>query len=309
MIKKRTVAVSIGLGIFLFPIVLAMALVSDARNAVYFGERINFIRHSTTDNLSQNKVLSDSDRIHNVVGEGLPVPRDFRANMPQDLDTFTVSDHKAVFVASLLPLILRANEMIMADRLRLVDLRSRLNQHEDISDIEGRWILERAERYGAGDQIISPQLIDQLLLRVDAIPPSLALAQAAIESGWGTSRFVREGNALYGQWTWNDENGIIPEGRGEGQRFAIRAFDYLIQSVISYAHNLNTHTAYSDFRQARANMRISGDGLDGHQLAETLIYYSTRREDYVIDLRRIIDVNNFIELDKLSLEPLWWAAP
>ena len=108
--------------------------------------------------------------------------------------------------------------------------------------------------------------IDQLLVKVDIIPVSLALSQAAIESGWGTSRYLRDGNAIYGQYTFDKENGIVPKRRDEDKEFLIRKFSSLSDATRSYMKNLNTHRAYEKFRQERRKLRMNGETLSGKKL-------------------------------------------
>jgi uncharacterized FlgJ-related protein len=137
-------------------------------------------------------------------------------------------------------------------------------------------------------------------MRVDIIPPSLALAQAAEESGWGTSRFADVGNALFGQWTWSE--GIAPleqrEGKGD---YRIAKFDSPLDSVRAYMLNLNTHAAYRSLRERRREMRVRGDQLSGWELAETLTSYSERGAAYVETLHTIMRVNRLAATDSAYL--------
>ncbi len=207
-----------------------------------------------------------------------------------------VEARKRVFVQSLLPLILRVNERILAERRRLISLRDRLEAGSPVPSSERAWLDLLAARYGAeaGD-------FDDLLRRVDAVPPSLALAQAAEESGWGTSRFARDGNALFGQYTYVKGEGIVPAKRSPGRRFEVKAFSALIDGVAGYAHNLNSHRAYSAFRAERAKMRAAGMPFDGAALAGSLLRYSERGEAYIKAIRRIIGTNDFGDFDRARL--------
>tara|TARA_Y100001960_G_scaffold287865_1_gene326414 strand:+ start:2226 stop:2669 length:444 start_codon:yes stop_codon:yes gene_type:complete len=141
--------------------------------------------------------------------------------------------------------------------------------------------------------------------RLDEIPVSLALAQAATESGWGTSRFARSGNALYGQWTENKNvSGIAPAGRLKNQKHRVRTFKSLIRSVWKYALNLNNHPAYRSFRKDRTTARQSGKVLSGISLTHTLSQYSERGEIYTEELRAIIHTNRLDELDSAKLRKI-----
>ena len=171
----------------------------------------------------------------------------------------------------MLPIVLQVNEEIMAERKRLWALRTRLRMGRRLDAIERLWLIVRAERYGVarGD-------IDGLLRRLDVIAPSMALAQAAEESGWGTSRFARQGNAIFGQWVFAEPGALTPMRRDKGKAHGIRTFASLLDGARSYARNLNSHRAYGAFRALRAKLRRAGKPLDGALLAGTLVRYSKR---------------------------------
>ena len=146
-----------------------------------------------------------------------------------------------------------------------------------------------ARRYRvSGDPVKDPRARDALLRRVDVIPVSLVLAQAANESAWGTSRFAREGNNLFGIWTWDESKGIVPKKRAPGHRHLVRRFDSIQESVRYYLHNLNSHPAYTQLRILRAHAREQGRPLRGSELAAGLTRYSARGEEYVRLIRQLI---------------------
>ncbi|MHA1113206.1 MAG: glucosaminidase domain-containing protein [Alphaproteobacteria bacterium] len=224
------------------------------------------------------------------------VPRLLVASLPGDLaDLPSVKARKGLFIKTLLPLVLTANEHILAERARVTALRATLAAGRRLDARAGVWLDRMFERYGTTD-------IDELLRRVDVIPPSLAIAQAAEESGWGTSRFAREGNAPFGQRTYRARRaGIVPRARAEGESFAVRAYDRLLDAVRAYKGNLNTHTAYSEFRRLRAALRAAGRPLDGLRLAGAMSRYSERGSDYVGAIRHIIRVNRLDQFDRARL--------
>lgn len=234
----------------------------------------------------------DGVRIH---GE---VPRLFLATLPQDLRHQPQADlRKTTFIKSTLPLILHVNELILQDRARLTSLRDRAAAGQPAGVRDRLWLEDMADRYGA--KHADPAV---LLTHVDIIPPSLAISQAAEESGWGTSRFAREGNALFGQRAYKaHKKGIVPKKRPDGTSFRVRAFDHLIDGVKSYAHNLNSHPAYRDFRDARAKMRAEEGDLDGYRLAGALLRYSERGADYIKTIRVIMRVNTLSAFDDAKL--------
>lgn len=227
-----------------------------------------------------------------------PVPRITAAAVPGDLDGIVdVDRRKAVFLRMVLPLVLLANEQLEADRNRIQDLRDRLNGGDSLSNRDDAWLSGQFTTYR-----VEPGDWELLLRRVDIVPPSLALAQAAIESGWGTSRFAREGNALFGQWVWGEAaKGLIPEDRQDGMNHKIRAFESPLEAVTSYIRNLNTHRAYRHMRDIRATMRSEGRMPDGHVLAEGLEAYSEKGRDYIDLVRDIIAANDLRALDHATL--------
>ena len=225
------------------------------------------------------------------------VPRIFIRTMPGDLGQIRQADErKRIFIKLALPLILHVNDLIRRDREQIVSLHQRTQHGEFISLGERAWLADKMTQYG-----VKSLDYDELLRRVDVIPPSLAIAQSAEESGWGTSRFAREGNALFGQRIWREGDGLVPKKRAAGQKFRVRAFDQLIDGVKSYAGNLNTHFAYDGFRKSRAAMRQAGEQLNGVDLATSLRRYSERGDDYIKTIHAIIRVNGLTEFDAVRL--------
>ncbi len=216
------------------------------------------------------------------------VPRVIVERLPRDLAALDSADmRKAVFIKALLPLLLLENERILAERQRL----ERILAVPAPLGVEDRLFLEDlADRYE-----VSSERPRELLRRVDAIPVSLAIAQAALETGWGTSKPAQAGHALFGQMVYRDED---DDGR-------VRRFADLPGAVQAYALNLNTHRAYAEFRRARALARAEGKMPDGHVLAQHLQRYSERKMDYVRDVRAVMRANGLRALDgaRLDAEP------
>ncbi len=225
------------------------------------------------------------------------VPRVLPDAIPADMAAIEQVDRKkATFVRMVLPMVLVINESIRTDRARALSMKDRLDNGASLSDREQAWLTGRFKEYKAefGD-------FRTLLRRMDVVPPSLALAQAAIESGWGTSRFARKGNALFGQWTTDQFDGIVPEGREEGKTHKIRAFHAPVDSVASYLRNLNTHRAYKGLRMAREKLRTQKMPLDSFVLASTLDSYSEKGQEYVGLVQSIIRVNKLTHFDRARL--------
>lgn len=211
-----------------------------------------------------------------------------------------VDAKKRAFFEFLLPLVKQENQRIETLRAHLLSLAARV---DSLRENELRWLLQLAQYYrvvasDTGTANLDPGwVIDRLLLRVDQVPPSLALAQAANESAWGTSRFAREGNNLYGQWCFRKGCGLVPKDRPPGDRHEVAKFSSPLHSVERYIHNLNTHLAYKEFRLMRANQREAGAALSGKQIAATLVKYSTRGAEYVEELRAMIRLNGLSRYD------------
>jgi Bax protein len=229
-----------------------------------------------------------------------PVPRLEVTRIPDDyLALERTEERKELFLRMLLPLVLLENE-------RLEALRARLHTALDAGEAAGadtrRWLRGLADRYRVeGDPLVDTQAREALLARVDVIPPSLALAQAAIESAWGRSRFAREGRNLFGIWTWDAEQGIVPKRRPAGQSHYVRRFESLRDSVRYYLHNLNSHPAYAELRARRAAQRDAGAPLDSLALAEGLLRYSEKGLEYVRLIQGMIRYNELADLDDARL--------
>jgi len=217
-----------------------------------------------------------------------------------------VIQKKRIFFRALGPLVLRANEKIMADRERLLALKEK----GSVDGAEAEWLGDLAQRYKV-DATAQGADFDELMSRVDLVPVSLVLAQGAEESGWGTSRFASEGNALFGQWTWGGE-GIKPKEQREGLGdYRIAAFDTPLDSVEAYLLNINSNQAYAPLRAGRAEARRNGEAPSGWELAKTLTSYSERGADYVDSLHAIMRVNKLQPADDAYLvgDEVWEIYP
>jgi Bax protein len=237
-------------------------------------------------------------RLEGIRRGELAVPRVLLEAVPVDLATVeSPAERKRLFIQMALPLVLQANEHVMADRTRLIRLHGEFSRGGAIADRRDRaWLAGLASRYGL-------DFVDTgaLLLRVDIVPPSLALAQGAEESGWGTSRFVREGNAIFGQRTFTAGAGLVPEDRDADKSHEVRSFDRLLGSVASYMANLNTHFAYDKFRTMRAGQRLLSGTMDSVALVGTLDRYSERGDAYIATIRSIIESNGLRAYDRARL--------
>ena len=201
---------------------------------------------------------------------------------------------KDLFIKIVLPLILSENNRIKRDRNTLFKI---LNKNNN-SKLEKEWLLKKFKQYGVVNKDLST-----LKVRMDEVPVSLAIAQAAKETGWGTSRFAIEGNALFGQWTYSGE-GIKPAAADENDKHKVMTFSVLKASVRAYQRNLNTHSSYKEFRKARAIQRDNDEPLNSTELANYLNEYAETGNEYVKTLKLIIEQNNLKDFDKAKILPL-----
>ena len=202
-------------------------------------------------------------------------------------------ERKDLFIQIILPLIIKENNNIKVDRKKLFSI---LNKSKNTRS-EKNWLLLKFKQYGVMNKDLST-----LKIRMDEVPVSMAIAQAAKETGWGTSRFAQEGNALFGQWTWSGE-GIKPAGADNESTHKVMKFKVLQASVKAYQRNLNTHSSYKDFRSARAQFREDKKKLNNLVLSEYLDKYAETGKEYVKILQKIIKQNKLMDFDDAKLLP------
>ena len=237
------------------------------------------------------------------------IPRVYLADVPetwQERSTkqLSVADKKKLFFRLIAPIVLRINELILEDRTRAKELTRRLAQGQSVTPDDQAWLTALAVKYKvlkSTSERLDSDAFPELLLRVDVVPPSLSLAQAASESGWVTSRFAAQGNSLFGQWTWGKGLKPAQQRSSELGDYRIAAFDSTAQAAYSYALNLNTARAYRDLRLKRADLRRQGLRISGTVLAETLLNYSERGQAYVGDLKALIRNNRLDDADDAYL--------
>ena len=229
-----------------------------------------------------------------AVRAGQKVKPIYLTKLPKDLKTLgDTKTKRELFIKIVLPLILYENEKIIDDRKRLFKI---LGKNFN-SPGEKVWLNRRFKEYKIEDKDFA-----ELKMRMDIIPVSIALAQAANESGWGTSRFALEGNALFGQWTWS-KKGISPKNKDPNQSHKILQFQILKASVRAYKNNLNTHNAYKEFREVRAKLRQSGTTITGLALIKYLKKYASIGEKYTELIEGIMVQNSLTDFDKANLLP------
>ena len=256
----------------------------------------------TEENLQENTISLNSETTINLfsdleytleqVRNGQQVKPVYFTKLPKDLKTLgNTEKKKELFIQIVLPLILAENEKILEDREKLFKI-----LEKSFNSIGERvWLKRRFKEYKIDDSDLA-----ELKTRMDIIPASLAIAQAAIESGWGTSRFALEGNALFGQWTWG-KKGIEPKQKDAKKKFKILNFQILRASVRAYKNNLNTNNGYKEFREARALLRQHDEKISGLKLAKYLFRYAATGKEYTTSLEKSIKVNSLDDFDEARL--------
>jgi Bax protein len=226
------------------------------------------------------------------IRQGQPVKPIYLSQLPKDLSQLTSAKKKKdTFIKIVMPLILDENNKILENRKKLFKILSKSTN----SMGEKRWLKRRFKEYE-----IKKGDITELKVRMDIIPPSIAIAQAAIESGWGTSRFALEGNAMFGQWTWS-KNGIEPTDKSKNKDHKILKFSMLRLSVKAYKNNLNTHNGYKEFREKRAELRKNNKKISGLKLVNYLHNYAATGKEYIKSLKKTINQNRLTDFDDATL--------
>lgn len=231
------------------------------------------------------------------------VPPLLLTSLPEDFaNVQNPRKRQDLFLRAILPIVLIENRRLSEQReLASLLLEGELPAKGSPMDI---WLKKLARKLHVRGDLKNPQVKTRILNRLDVIPVQLALAQAAIETGWGTSRFALEGNSLFGQWTFKSSAGLIPTDRDSDATHYVATFPDLRASVRSYMRNLNTGHAYKEFRLARATLRAKGKPLDAMELAKHLNRYSERGEQYTAELQRLIKNHKIASLAKASLGSL-----
>ena len=269
---------------------------SDERDLLYDileenNSEINLVRYTTT----------EIDSLFKDVNYNLKDVRDTKLVKPVDIGLLpneiknigNTKKRKDMFIKIVLPLIVKENNKIRIDRKRLFTI---LNKNSN-TDIEKKWLEKKFKQYGVKKNDLST-----LKIRMDEIPVSLAIAQAAKETGWGTSRFALKGNALFGQWTWSGD-GLKPKNADEGKDHKVMKFHSLQLSVRAYLRNLNTHSTYRNLRKARTEFRNQNKPLDSLILSKHLDKYAETGNQYIEVLQKIIEQNKLKDFDEARLLP------
>ncbi|MCC3305769.1 glucosaminidase domain-containing protein [Sneathiella sp. HT1-7] len=227
----------------------------------------------------------------------LDIPEEWRKKVAPDMP---VAEKKKTFFRLSIPLAFVANHHLREDRKKMTAIEKDHTAWQDLSSHDKKWLATQAEEYGLAKGEYDAAFWREIKKRMDIVPPSLIVAQMVDESGWGTSRFAAEGNALFGQWSY--KGGIKPKDQRKSKgNYSVAAFKTPLDSVRAYMLNLNSHDAYAGFRDRRASLRADGKAVTGPELVGTLIKYSERGEAYVRNIEGIMSSNNLPPLDHARL--------
>ncbi len=213
--------------------------------------------------------------------------------------TISVSEKKANFFSFLKPMIEQANGDVLSQREQLMSIEKQANQ---LTNSQTETLTALIKTYRVDQSIPLEQQITELKVKVNTIPAALILAQAANESAWGTSRFAKEGNNYFGQWCFSKGCGLVPKSRNAGANHEVARFDSALGSVKSYIRNLNSHPTYALLRTLRQESIDNGQAPSGEVLAQGLIGYSERGEEYVKEIQSMIRYNKLSRFDVTTTE-------
>ena len=225
------------------------------------------------------------------------IPRIFFSQLPDDLHTYQIKHRKKLFISIILPLLVRGNEIVLNERKKIKQL-FKEKQFINIEKFCKKYKIKKRECFTNAPHLT----LEKLLIKVDVLPMSMMLAQAAMESGWGLSRFAKKGNALFGQWTWGKlKDGLKPKNVPNAN-FAVKSFKNLQNSVNGYLLNLNSHPAYEKMRQYRKLIKIRNENFKGKNFAKYLDKYAGIGYEYVSKIVTLININNLEIYNKIKFE-------
>jgi len=267
-------------------------------------DNLNFNKESLSSDqiFDTNIAIAWSNQILGNIEKSIPLPRTFLSQLPNDLGKYDTARKKKLFISILLPIILRGNEIVIEEQISMKTAFSE-NNIEKIEYYSKRYKVKNWKKINFYNMSFAQmiKIKEELLKKINQIPVSMMLAQAAIESGWGSSRFAKEGNALFGEWTWKKNSGLKPRGNVNA-KFAVKSFINISASVNSYILNLNSHPAYKRMRNFRFLIIKSGKSLSGVETANFLDKYAAIGFEYVIKVTSMIKSNKFDKFDNIKLE-------
>ena len=256
----------------------------------------------SSDQYEDKKAVSQwSDLILNNAKNNVSIPRMYFPYIPKNIGQYQINKKKSVFTAILLPIALRGNELVLEER-NLMKIAFSTNNIYQIEYFSKKYKVKNFKKinFSSLNRLQMSTIKMELLKKINTIPISIILAQSIIESGWGASRFAQEGNALFGQWTWKNDDGIKPRENLDAN-FSVKNFKSLLDSVNSYILNLNTHPAYKELRNFRILQYNMGKNITGNDTANFLQKYAEIGYKYVIKLKEMIRKNKLSKFENSKL--------
>ena len=250
----------------------------------------------------KSKVIKWSNQVLRSIENQLPVPRMYFSSIPKNINEYKIFEKKKVFLSILLPIALRGNELALEERKRL-KVAFLTNNIYKIEYFAKKYKVKNFTKinFGSLNSLQLRNIKKELLIKVNRVPVSMIIAQAIIESGWGSSRFAQEGNALFGEWTWKSNDGIKPNGNLDAN-FAVKSFKNISESLNSYILNLNRHPAYTEMRNYRSMMFKAGKDITGYDTAAYLENYAEIGLAYVEKVNDMIKSNKLYKFENSVLE-------
>ncbi|MDA7545374.1 glucosaminidase domain-containing protein [Alphaproteobacteria bacterium] len=267
------------------------------KDTIIVNKEVNFNfnnKYLSSDQINKkSKVIKWSNQVLRSIENQLPVPRMYFSSIPKNINEYKIFEKKKVFLSILLPIALRGNELALEERKRL-KIAFLTNNIYKIEYFAKKYKVKNFTKinFGSLNSLQLRNIKKELLIKVNRIPVSMIIAQAIIESGWGASRFAQEGNALFGEWTWKNNDGIKPNGNLDAN-FAVKKFKNISESLNSYILNINRHPAYTEMRNYRSMMFKAGKDITGYNTAAYLENYAE------IGLAYVEKVNDMIKSNKL----------
>ena len=250
----------------------------------------------------KSKVIKWSNQVLRSIENQLPLPRMYFSSIPKNINEYKIFEKKKVFLSILLPIALRGNELALEER-KLLKVAFLTNNIYKIEYFAKKYKVKNFTKinFGSLNSLQLRNIKKELLIKVNRVPVSMIIAQAIIESGWGASRFAQEGNALFGEWTWKNNDGIKPNGNLDAN-FAVKSFKNISESLNSYILNLNRHPAYTEMRNYRSMMFKAGKDITGYDTAAYLENYAEIGLAYVEKVNDMIKSNKLYRFENSVLE-------
>jgi Bax protein len=288
------------------PLFVFKAIQNNFSNPVVRVDRLHRF-YSNSNYLSSDQfndkivVFKWSENILNYVKNDIPIPRMYFPFIPKNISQYETYKKKSVFTAILLPIALRGNELVLEER-RLMKIAFSTNNIYQIERFSKKYKVKNFKKINFSNLNRSElrRIKSELLNKINILPISLILDQAIIESVWGASRFAQEGNALFGQWTWKNKDGIKPK-RNLNANFSVKNFKNLLHSVNSYILNLNTHPAYKELRNFRTSQNKMNETVTGNDMANFLEKYAEIGLEYVTKVKIMIKKNQLSKFENSTL--------